>query len=103
MDQLCPSRFLRLGIVRPVLAGDEFQVPVIEQHLLCFPADDAVTLVGLNGEFTFSADVPEVSGYGTDPSTASGDFHHDFGDPSDSALDLLDLAGSKSAAGASAA
>jgi len=93
VDQFCPSRLLRLRPVRTVLAGDKFQVPIVEQCLLCFPTDDAVALVGLKGKFAFSADVPEVGSYGPDPSTAASDFHHDFGDPPDRALDLLDLAG----------
>ena len=67
MDQFFPSRLLRLRPVWSVLAGDEFQVPIVEQRLLCFPTDDAVALVGLNGEFTFSADVPEARAYSANP------------------------------------
>lgn len=57
---------------RPVLAADQFEVPVLDERLLGLAIGDAIALTGFNGEFTFSADVLKVGRYGTNSSSAAG-------------------------------
>jgi hypothetical protein len=80
----------------PVLAGGEFQVPIIEQPLLLFQASDALTLVGLDLLGSSAADVREVSRNRTPLGSSAGHFHHDLRRMSDRARDLINLRATES-------
>ena len=80
----------------PILSSGEFQVPIIEQALVLFPASDAFTVVSLDFQSSFAAQVREMSRYCTPPRPPAGHFHHDLRRMPDRAQDLVNLRGAES-------
>ena len=80
-----------------VLAGSEFQVPLIEQLLVLFRASDKFALVGLDLQGASPADIREVSRHRTPPRSSAGHLHHDLRRTRDRARDVCNLLETESA------
>ena len=80
-----------------VLAGGEFQVPLIEQLLVLFRVSDKFALVGLDLQGASPADIREVSRHRTPLRSSASHFHHDLRRTRDRARDVCNLLGTESA------
>jgi hypothetical protein len=80
----------------PVLAGAEFQVPIIEQPPLLIRASDALPLVGLDLQGSAATDVREVGRNRAPSRPSAGHFHHDLRRAPHGARDLVNLRGTES-------